>query len=70
MPALKVLLNENGDIVGTAHAAAPASGKSGPDHVTIVGRPSQRLVEITVDDKTAALDAEELHREIKAMRLQ
>jgi len=69
MPVLKVLLDENGEIVGTAHVAAAGSGARGPDHVVLVARPGQRVVEITIDDKTAALDAENLHQEIKALHV-
>ena len=67
MPVLKVLLDANGKVVGTAQAAAAGSGPNSPQHATPVARPGQRLVEVTVDDKTAALDPQGLHNAIQRM---
>jgi hypothetical protein len=69
MPVLKVLLDENGKVVGTAQASAAGSGPNGPEQASPVARPGQRLVEITVDDKTAALDPVRLHNAIQEMNL-
>jgi hypothetical protein len=69
MPLLKVLLNEKGEVVGTARSDAAASGKGAPHRVTLVARAGQRLVEVKVADETAALDAAALHAAIKAKHL-
>jgi hypothetical protein len=69
MPVLKVLLNEEGDVIGSAHANSPSQGSYGPQFATMVARPNQRIVEITVDDAVANLDPETLHKTIKANHL-
>jgi len=67
MPRLKVLLNEAGEVVGTAPAVVTSSGENGPQDVSFVARPGQRVVEVTVDAGTAALDPEGLHQAIQEM---
>lgn len=69
MPILKVLINEKGDVVGTARPGVVGSGAAGPQHVTLVARPGQRLVEINVDDADASLEPAALHAAIKAKHL-
>lgn len=69
MPILKVLVNEKGDVVGTARPDVVGSGTAAPQHVTLVARPGQRLVEVNVDDKDASLEPAALHAAIKARHL-
>ena len=65
MPVLNVLLDAAGNILGTA-AVAAASGANPPATVQLVAGAGQRLTQLTIDDKTAALDANALHLAIKA----
>ncbi len=69
MPVLQVLIDEHGDVVGTAHAHANGSGAGHPDRVTLVARPGQRLQQVTVEDADAGLPPNELHARIKSKYL-
>lgn len=78
MPILKVLINEKGEVVGTAQTDIGSSAigavrsnvggsdTGAPQTVTLVARQGQRVVEINVDDKTVALEPEALHAAVKA----
>jgi hypothetical protein len=61
MPILKVLINDKGEIVGTARPDGGGSGTGAPQRVTMVARPGQRLIEVAVEDKVASLDPHVLH---------
>jgi hypothetical protein len=65
MPILKVLLNEKGEVVGTVRTDTSGSGTDPPKYATLVARPGQRLIEINVDDKTASIDSNTLHKLIR-----
>jgi hypothetical protein len=69
MPMLRVLANDKGDVVGTARTDVPGWGAHLPRQVTLVARPGQRVMEITVDDEVASLETAELHDFIKARYL-
>lgn len=69
MPVLQVLIDEHGNIVGTAHAHANGSGAGHPDRVTLVARPGQRLEQVTVEDADASLAPDALHARIKSKYL-
>ncbi len=60
MPALKVLLDAKGKIVGTAEVAARAVD-DGPQATLVAGK-GQRLVEVTVPAEVARLEAGALHK--------
>ena len=66
MPILKVLINDKGEVVGTARTDVGGSGTAAPDRVTISVRSDQRLIEVEVEDKVAYLDPAALHAAIKA----
>ena len=60
MPALKVLLDAKGKIIGTAEVAARAVD-DGPQATLVAGK-GQRLVEVTVPAEVARLAAGALHK--------
>jgi hypothetical protein len=66
MPILKVLLNDKGDVVGTMRPDAAVSGTGGPQHVTVVARSGQRLIEMDVDNSIASLAPAALHAAVKS----
>jgi hypothetical protein len=68
MPILQVLLNDAGEVIGTARPDANRSGQ-GPDRATIVARPGQRVVEVTVPDHVARMDPNALHATIRKEHL-
>ena len=65
MPILKVLINNKGEVVGTARTDGEGSGTGAPQRATMVARPDQRLIEVAVEDKVASLDPGALHATIK-----
>ena len=69
MPVIKVLLDENGEILGTAHMDAGSAGTGPPQVLTPVARPGQRVVEVTVDENVARLEPDALHAALKADHL-
>jgi hypothetical protein len=69
MPILKVLIDEQDEVIGTAQADAGASGPGAPAGVSLIARPGQRVIEVTVDEAVARLDPERLHARIKADHL-
>lgn len=58
MSAIQVLLDEKGTILGTASPAATAAGDA--PKATLVARPGQQVVEVTLTDAEARLDADKL----------
>lgn len=77
MPILKVLINEKGEVVGTARPDAGSAvatarpdvggqGAGAPQSVTLVARQGQRVIELNIDDKMASLEPEALHAAVKA----
>ena len=69
MPLLKILVNKNGDVIGTSRVDSNMSGNDAPKQTTMVAGPGQRVIEIEVDEKTLSLDAGALHKAIKTKHL-
>jgi len=65
MPVLQVLTDASGNVIGTA-AVVAASGSNPPASAQLVAGPGQKLTQLTIDDKTASLDATALHAALKA----
>jgi hypothetical protein len=65
MPLIQVLLDASGNILGTS-AVVAASGSNPPATAQLVAGPGQKLTQLTIDDKTASLDAVALHTALKA----
>jgi hypothetical protein len=68
MAVLQVLVDENGDVLGTARIEVRGT-EEGPDRMSIAAGPGQRVVEMTVDDYMANLEPDALHAAIKAEHL-
>jgi hypothetical protein len=66
MPILRVLVNDKGDVVGTARAEVTPSGSGAPTQAAMIARPGQHVVELDVDDATAALDPTSLHDAVRS----
>jgi hypothetical protein len=66
MPILNVLINNKGEVVGTARTDVTGAGKGAPQRVAIAARSNQRLIDVTIDDRIANLDSAALHAAIKA----
>ncbi len=67
MPIIKVLLDEKGDIVGTAYedaGAQPATSDQPAPHAALVPGARQRVVELQVGADEAAMDAQTLHHHL------
>jgi hypothetical protein len=65
MPVIQVLTDASGSILGTS-AVVAASGSNPPATTQLVAGPGQKLTQLTIDDKTAALDATALHAALRA----
>jgi hypothetical protein len=66
---LKVLIDENGDVLGTAKVdMTDVTGSGAPVSVSMVAGPGQRIMEVTVDDEVASYDPEALHRAIRSQQ--
>jgi hypothetical protein len=65
MPIFKVLIDDKGEVVGTARTDVGGSGTGAPQRVTMAARSGQRLIEVAVEDKVASLDPAALHATIK-----
>ena len=61
MAMVKVLLNENGKVAGTARLDVAPSGTGAPQSATLIARAGERAVEVEVDEQTISADPEELH---------
>ena len=65
MPAIQVLTDAQGNVIGTALSGVSSSGTNPPQSATLVAESGQKLSQLTIDDKTAALDAAALHTALK-----
>jgi hypothetical protein len=63
MPLMHVLLDEQGEVIGTALAQSVGAGAEVSGG--FLARPNQKVVQVTIDDEVASLDAASLHRTIK-----
>jgi hypothetical protein len=69
MPVLQVLMDEKGDVLGTARVDTPTVGGSeAPVRASIVAGAGQRVIEVTVDDEVAAYEPEALHMAIRSQQ--
>src|ERR1700751_3963765 len=69
MRVLRVIVNDKGDVVGTAQVEVQGRGANVPGLVALVARPGQQVMEVTVDDEVANLDPSAFHEAIKAKYL-
>jgi hypothetical protein len=67
MSVVQVLVDDKGNVLGTARLDAKVTG-SGP-RPTLVARAGQRLVEVKLGPGEARLAADDLHRVLKAKHL-
>jgi hypothetical protein len=66
---LKVLIDENGDVLGTARAdMTDVTGSGAPVSMSMVAGAGQRIMEVTVDDDIASYEPEALHRAIQSQQ--
>jgi hypothetical protein len=65
MPILTVLVNDQGDVVGTATTQIQGRGTDLPGRSGMVARPGQRAVEIEVGEEVLNLDPSALHEFIQ-----
>lgn len=65
MAILKVLLNQKGQVVGTARTGIAISGPNAPHTASVVARTGQRLVEVDISDTMDALEPAALHAAVK-----
>ncbi|MFT4165770.1 MAG: hypothetical protein QM650_11065 [Microlunatus sp.] len=68
MPRIQVLLDESGDVIGTAEETQQATGDGAPT-ARLVPRADQTVAELTVSDTEARLDATELLKTLQAKKL-
>ena len=69
MPVLKVLIDENGDVLGTTTADMSAGvGQGSPTRASMVAGAGQRIEEVTVDDEVMSYAPEALHATIRAQQ--
>ena len=69
MPVLQVLMDEKGDVLGTARVDTPTiAGSGAPVRASVVAGAGQRVIEVTVDDEVAAYEPEALHRAIRSQQ--
>jgi hypothetical protein len=69
MPLLQVLMDENGEVLGTARVDESAgAGPDAPLRASMVAGAGQRIVEVTVDDDVVAYEPEALHRAIRSQQ--
>jgi hypothetical protein len=69
MPVLQVLMDENGDVLGTARVDEPAGvTPDAPVRASMVAGAGQSVVEVTVDDEVAGYEPEALHRAIRSQQ--
>ena len=69
MPIVKVLVNQKGEVIGTARTEVKPTGTDAPERATIVARPGQRVVEVNIDEKEVNLDPAKLHATLKAKHI-
>lgn len=68
MPRIQVLLDEKGDVLGTAEETQQAAGGGAPV-ARLVPRADQTVVEVSVSDADARLDAASLLKKLQAKKL-
>lgn len=68
MPRIQVLLDEKGNVLGTAEEAQQEAG-SGAPVARLVPREEQNMVEVSVTDTEARLDAGTLLKTLTAKKL-
>jgi hypothetical protein len=68
MPKLSVLVSKQGEVLGTFQESSGGEGAGAPVARFEAG-PDQRVVEVELDEATARLDPEKLHKKIKAKHL-
>lgn len=68
MPRIQVLLDESGDVVGTAEESQQATGDGAPA-ARLVPRNGQTVTEVNVSDAEAHLDATELLKTLQTKKL-
>jgi hypothetical protein len=69
MPVLNVLIDEDGHVAGTSQGDNRGYESDGPTQVTMVARPGQEVVEVTIDDDIGSLDPDALHATIEKVHL-
>ena len=67
MPVFHVLLDASSKIVGHARTDVASAGAGAPASATPVAGTGQRIAEVTVDEKTAALGGNELYAALKKL---
>ena len=69
MPVLQVLIDDKGDVLGTARLDMPGSAEpAAPVRASIIAGAGQRVVEVTVDDEVASYEPEALHAAIRSQQ--
>ena len=68
MPKLSVLVGKKGEVLGTFRESNGGAGMGAPV-ARFRAAPGQRIVEVDLDEATARLDPEALHKKIKAQHL-
>lgn len=66
MPILTVLVNDQGEVLGTAMTQIQGQGTDVPGRVSLVARPGQQVIEIEVGEDVLNLDPPKLHEFIQA----
>jgi hypothetical protein len=66
MHLLTVLVNDQGDVVGTSTSDTEGQGTGLPGQASLVARPGQHVIQVEVGDEILNLDAPALHEFIKA----
>jgi hypothetical protein len=69
MPTLHVLVSEAEEVLGTFRPDGHGAGTAPPTAAGFRAAPRQRVIELEVDEATAALDPQALHETIKAKHL-
>ncbi|MGW7417918.1 hypothetical protein [Streptomyces sp. NPDC054863] len=63
---LQVLIDESGNVLGTAHGAIRAVEGEGPEQAGLQAAPGQYLIEVEVEEGMVEASAAELQAHIKA----
>ncbi len=67
MPVLQVIIDESGEIVGTAQVTTGGTG--GPERLSVVAGPGQRVIDVNIADELTGLEPAALHAAIKKEHL-
>ncbi len=68
MPKLSVIVSKQGKVLGTFQGSGNGQGAGSPVAQLEPG-PDQQVFEVEVDEATARLDPESLHKKLKAKHL-